>query len=146
METERVSEARRLERRFIERLGDWGAPAPLTVLRSAAGHTEWYRGVHDDALGIARGLSGSEGYTLHEPLKPWLRLQLRERSELLYDWSQRLLEVIEFERCNPSPNEFPIHLESSLRDALAMFEGLGMELEALVPASVLDWHRRGSSV
>lgn len=53
VETETVRDARDVELELRRLLVAYNAPAPLTVRREGAGHTEWYRGAStalDDAL------------------------------------------------------------------------------------------------
>ncbi len=139
--TDTVRDARRIERRYIEALAERRSPAPLVVPDAAAGYTEWYRGAYADAEAIAHTLRADEGYTLHAPLRDWLRALFRERSALLFAWSAKMLEAIEYERFNvpPSPASSPI--ERALRDALDCFDELGIDIEPLVPAPVLHWYR-----
>src|SRR5215831_19585951 len=71
--TDTVRDARRIERRYIETFADRRSPAPLVVPDAAAGYTEWYRGAYADACALARDIVASEGWTLHAPLRAWLR-------------------------------------------------------------------------
>ncbi|HEX7663459.1 MAG TPA: GIY-YIG nuclease family protein, partial [Polyangiaceae bacterium] len=68
IETDRVRDARRIERRFITTFADQRAAAPLVVRDAAAGFTEWYRGVHADVDALARTIATDEGFALHAPL------------------------------------------------------------------------------
>ena len=51
VETEAVRDARALELELRRMLVAHNAPAPLTVRREAAGHTEWYRGAFAQLAG-----------------------------------------------------------------------------------------------
>jgi hypothetical protein len=139
--TDTVRDARRIERRYIETFADRRSPAPLVVPDSAAGYTEWYRGIYADAESIARALADEEGYALHAPLRDWLRALFRERGTLLFAWSAKMLDAIEYERFNAPPSRAPSTLERALRDALDCFEELGIEIEPLVPEPVSRWYR-----
>jgi hypothetical protein len=139
--TDTVRDARRIERRFIETFAERRSPAPLVVPDAAAGYTEWYRGAHADAEAMARGFCAGEGYTLHAPLRDWLRELFRERGALLFAWSAKMLEAIEYERFNAPPSARPSALERALRDALDCFDELGIDIEPLVPEPVFRWHR-----
>ena len=139
--TDRVRDARRIERRYIETFAERRSPAPLVVPDAAAGYTEWYRGAYADAEAIARALVADDGFTLHAPLRDWLRALFLERSALLFAWSAKMLEAIEYERFNAPPSPSPRVLERPLRDALDCFDELGIDIEPLVPEPVFRWHR-----
>ena len=139
--TDSVRDARRIERRYIETFADRRSPAPLVVPDAAAGYTEWYRGAYADAEAIARTLAAEEGFTLHAPLRDWLHVLFRERSALLYAWSAKMLEAIEYERFNAPPSHAPSTLERALRDALDCFDELAIDIEPLVPEPVFRWYR-----
>jgi hypothetical protein len=139
--TDRVRDARRIERRYIETFAERRSPAPLVVPDAAAGYTEWYRGAYADAEAIARALVADDGFTLHAPLRDWLRALFLERSALLFAWSAKMLEAIEYVRFNAPPSPSPRVLERPLRDALDCFDELGIDIEPLVPEPVFRWHR-----
>ena len=139
--TDSVRDARRIERRYIETFADRRSPAPLVVPNAAAGYTEWYRGVHAEAEAMAQTLAAEEGFALHAPLRDWLRALFRERSALLFAWSAKMLEAIEYERFNAPPLRAPSTLERALRDALDCFDELGIDIEPLVPEPVFRWYR-----
>jgi len=139
--TDTVRDARRIERRYIETFADRRSPAPLVVPDAAAGYTEWYRGVHAEAEAIARTLAAEEGFTLHAPLRDWLRALFRERAALLFAWSAKMLEAIEYEGFNTPLPRAPSTLERALRDALDCFDELAIDIEPLVPEPVFRWYR-----
>jgi len=143
IDTERLREARQVERLFITTFAEQRAPAPLVVREAAAGHTEWFRGIAPQAEALARRLGEEQGFTLHAPLAPWLRERLLERADLLFGWSARMLDALEYEYFNPPPVAGE-HSRgaAALRDALDTCAALGLDLSALVPAAVLDWYRR----
>jgi hypothetical protein len=141
IETDTVRDARRIERRYIGTFAERRSPAPLVVPDAAAGYTEWYRGVHADAESIARAIAAEEGFALHAPLRDWLRHVFRERSALLFAWSEKMLEAIEYERFNAPRSPNPSVLERALADALDCFDELGIDIEPLVPERVFRWHR-----
>jgi hypothetical protein len=138
--TDTVRDARRIERRYIEAFADRRSPAPLVVPDAAAGYTEWYRGAYADADAMAQALRADEGYALHAPLRDWLRALFRERSALLFAWSAKMLEAIEYERFN-AQSPISSTIERALRDALDCFDELGIDIEPLVPEAVFRWHR-----
>jgi hypothetical protein len=140
---DRVADARRIERLFITTWADNRALAPLVVPVSAAGHTEWYRGIHPDVIALARDLALQGGHTLHEPLRPWLREHLQAGSDRLFDWSARMLELIEFERFNRPPEGHDMSYERALLDTLDMYANIGFDLHDLLPNAVIDWYENG---
>jgi hypothetical protein len=140
IETDHLRDARRIERSFIATFADHRAPAPLMVREAAAGYTEWFRGVSLPAEALAREVCVDQGLALHTPLSSWLRERFVERSALLYGWSARMLEALEYEYFNvPAPARSG-HGEKALRDALDACAALGMEIMTLVPGKVLDWY------
>lgn len=140
IQADHLRDARRIERLFITTFAEQQAPAPLAVREAAAGYTEWFRGVSLPAEALARGVCGDEGFTLHAPLSAWMRERFVERSALLYGWSARMLEALEYEYFNvPAPARSG-QGEKALRDALDACAALGMEIQALVPGQVLDWY------
>lgn len=140
IETDHLRDARRIERLFITNFAEDRAPAPLVVRQSAAGYTEWFRGVSPAVEALARQVCAEQGYPLHAPLGAWLRERLNDSSGLLYDWSARMLDMIEYAHFNATPDPgWPLG-EKALRDALDACVALGLELQALVPAAVFAWY------
>ena len=139
--TDYVRDARRIERRFITRFAAQRSPAPLVVPDSAAGYTEWYRGVYPGVTAIAREVCDADGFVLRAPLRAWLRDVFEDRAALLFAWSERMLEAIEYERFNAPPIAVPSAFERALRDALDCFDELGIAVEPLVPETVFAWYR-----
>lgn len=140
IDTDHLRDARRLERMFITRFAESRAPAPLVVRQAAAGGTEWFRGVAGEVDALAHELAEREGWPLHAPLRSWLRARFEEHADRLYDWSLRMLDSIDYERCN-----LPVALQggrtaTSLRHELDACAALGIELARVVPPRVLDWY------
>jgi T5orf172 domain len=140
---DRLADARRIERQFITTWADNRAPAPLVVPLSAAGHTEWYRGIHAEVTACAREIAARDNHSLHEPLRPWLRHQLQVRADVLFDWSTRMLELVEYEQFNRPPDQGGRPYRQALLDTLDMYAGIGLPLADLLPAAVLDWYGHG---
>lgn len=140
VETARVQDARRIERHLLQKFAQWSAPAPLLVTHSAGGHTEWYRGVHDEAVETASRCALAGGHQLHSPLKSWLCEALRERGGVLFGWSERMLELIEFERFNVAIEQPRSRAAAALRDALDVCGAVGLATQKLVPPRVWDWY------
>jgi hypothetical protein len=140
IEVDRVAQARRIERQFLTAWPDHRALAPLVVPTSAAGHTEWYRGIDAELTALARELARQESLVLHAPLRTWLGTTLGERADQLYDWSTTMLAQAELERLTMGSGG---PFERGLLDTLALCEAAGLALEQLLPPTVLEWHRYG---
>jgi len=140
IEVDRVADARRIERRFIETWSESRAPAPLVVREAAAGYTEWYRGIYPEIIALAQQLAEDAGHLLHRPLRPWLRSLLEERADWLYEGSASMLEQVEYERFHGDPKR---PAQRTLLNVLDMYRSIGLPLERLVPGNVLQWYEHG---
>ncbi len=141
IETDRVSDARRIEREFITTFAEQHAEAPYEVPRSAAGYTEWFAGIHAPAIDKAQKLCRAAGFALHRPVRTWLRNELATRLDLLFDWSDRLLEALEYERFNPGAMSAQVTAERLLLDVLDAFVALDIPIQSAVSERVFSWHR-----
>lgn len=142
VETDTVREAKSLERTLLTCFRDQRAQAPLAVRSAADGRTEWHSGVWSDAHEALRREVELSHRVLHDPLKHWVRDRLQESSDRLYDWSQQILDAIEYQQCNAAVDSCVLPLERALREALAICDGVGMALSELVPARVQVWYER----
>jgi hypothetical protein len=142
IETEHLREARRIERLFIERWPEHQAPAPLVIPQSAAGHTEWFRGIRAPVCDFAHTLAQRYGHEVHAPLRAWLASRFLQRSDVLFDWSQRMLDFIEYQALNVSLEERTDAYALALEDALDACRSVGLDLDALVPGPVLRWDEK----
>ena len=134
-ETETVRDARDLELELGRPLSEHNAPAPMTVRREAAGHTEWYRGAFDQ-LEQAGVMLQRRGHVVHAPLRAWLQPELRKRSDQLYAWTQAQLSPDELDGLmGPTP------AQQRVRDALDACAALAIDLEPLLPPPVYRWYR-----
>lgn len=141
IETERLIDARRIERTLIKCFVEYRSPAPLVVRDAAAGYTEWFRGVAGQAEALARGIATEEGWPLHAPLSAWMKRLFHDRADTFHDWSARLLDSIEYERFNlPSEAQRP-DTARTLRNLLDACAAVNLEVATLVPARVLAWYR-----
>lgn len=135
VETETVRDARDLELELRRPLAVHNAPAPLTVRREAAGHTEWFRGASSQLEQAAIALQ-RRGHVVHAPLRPWLRAALLGRSDQLYAWTQAQLPVDALEGlAGPTP------VQQLVRDVLDAHDALAIALEPLLPVEVHRWYR-----
>lgn len=143
LDAERVVHARRIERRLIETFPEHRAMAPLVVPLSAAGHTEWYRGVHADVAALLEGIASTEGLNLSRSLIPWLRGYLEARADLLHDWSARVVDTLDWATHNSPDDPDAERLHKALIDTLDMFVAAGVAVEPRLPHRVIDWYVNG---
>lgn len=144
VETGRLRDARRLERLLIERWPAHRASAPLLVSDTAGGQTEWFRGIGEEVGPFVSRIAERYSYTLHVSLSSWLRTRFAERADQLYDWSQRLLEMIEWQAANVAPEAHDPRYAKVLIDTLDACRAVGVELSDLLPPVVLVWYDSAS--
>ncbi|NZA24957.1 GIY-YIG nuclease family protein [Luteimonas sp. SJ-92] len=135
VETETVRDARDLELELRRPLAAHRAPAPLTVRKQAAGHTEWLRGAAQPLQRAVADLA-RRGHVVHAPPNEWLRTALHARSDQLYAWTLAQLSPDELQRlAGPTPTQ------QLVRDTLDAYAALEIEVEPLLPTEVLGWYR-----
>ena len=144
LETTRVAEARAIEQLLLSGFRPFEAPAPLDIAAAAAGSSEWLRGVLDDVVADTITLAAARGLALHRPASAWLRTYLLERRELLFDWSTRLLEQVEYEREHGDPSCPPVAART-LQDTLDAYAIAGIDLADHLPPAVARWRRNGDA-
>lgn len=135
VETETVRDARDLELELRRPLAMHNAPAPLTMRREAAGHTEWFRGASSQLQQAVRLLE-QRGHVVHAPLRRWLQTALLARSDRLYAWTQAQLSASELD--TPAGRALA---QGMLRDTLDAYAALQIDLEPLLPPEVNRWYR-----
>lgn len=143
LDAERVVHARRIERRLIETFSEQRAMAPLVVPLSAAGHTEWYRGVHAGVTAVLEEIASAEGLILDRSLVPWLHSYLEERADLLHDWSARVVDTLDWAAHNAPEDTDARRLRRTLIDTLDMFVAARVAVEPLLSQRVIDWYANG---
>lgn len=143
LDTERVAHARRIERRLIETFAEQRSMAPLVIPLSAAGHTEWYRGIHAEVSALLQDIATDEALPLRHSLRPWLREHLETRADLLHDWSLRMVDTLEWATHNAPDDPSAKVMRRTLIDTLDMFTAAGLAVADLVPASVTLWYEHG---
>lgn len=135
VETDSEREARDLELALRRPFALHRAPQPLVIRQTAGGHTEWLRGA-GEALRIRADALRAEGHVVHAPLRAWMRRALEARSDLLHDWADAQL--------SPDEREGAVAgtvAQCAVRDTLDAHAALAIELEPLLPPSVLRWYR-----
>ena len=147
IETDHLRDARRIERLLITTFAAQRAPAPLVVAQAAGGHTEWYRGVFPAVVALAQRVCDEDGFVLHRSLRGWLQARFEERSDVLFDWSARLLEAIDYVRCNPPADRDSgrieqARMEQALGRTLDACAALGLDVQALVDPAVFGWFQQ----
>ena len=144
IETDRVKDARAIERRLADRVAEHRAPSPLLVDRTAGGHTEWYRGAHAAIHSEAMRAIAELGHGYHASLRHWLRERLMRQSDMVYEWSSQMLRAIEIQR-GTEPQD-ALRLEQTLGAALDAYEHVGLTTDQLLSEDVLDWWHRHKTV
>jgi len=139
IETDRVAQARRLERELHARFRHHQAPAPLVVPMAAAGHTEWFRGVLDEAIAAARDRATDHAFA-HQTPSTWLASVLVQRKDLLFGWAVRMFDMLEYAENNQDSGGARA-CARILRDALDAYLGVGIDPYASLPTAVVRWHR-----
>lgn len=145
--TEKVSQARALERRLLEALSDCQALAPLAVRETAGGHSEWFRGAMAEAVDVAKEAASRNAWSWQRP-DEWMRSALSARRDLLFAWSAAMLDALEYEKHN-APAGFEAAgavYERALADALDAFGAVGLDVGDAVTERVRRWYaaREGS--
>lgn len=139
IEMPRQREARRLERLLMERWPDHRATAPLLVAEAAGGHTEWFRGIGREIGPFISRIADRYGYVEHKPLRGWLYAYFNERADQLYEWSLRMLEMIQWQAANvPAPAQDRRYAKA-LAEALDACAAVGIDLSRRVPPAVMAW-------
>jgi len=138
LETDRLAQARKIERDLIQRHADQRSPPPLVVPDAAAGYSEWFRGVCPAVTAELREIAGCEGFAMHS-LREWLRQWFDAQADGLYEWSLHMLEAIEYETFN-----VPVELQrgmaaASLRYVMDACEAVGLTLARIFPDRALRW-------
>ncbi|MEP6940391.1 MAG: GIY-YIG nuclease family protein [Rudaea sp.] len=119
IETDRVRDARSLERELGSQIAQHRAPAPLMIRPHAGGHTEWYRGALQIVLDRAESLKVHRGHMLW-PLRPWLRARLQQQSDNFVEWSTSVCAELDIARAQ-GLGAIAHRLELLLRDTLDAF-------------------------
>ena len=135
LQADGIAEAQSWETALKRSLRPHNAPAPLLSVRSAGGHSEWFRGAHKAVLGYM-DVMAARGFPLH-PAKPWLGEALARGSDSLYGWADALWQSMLATGIEPSLHP----LASSLRDACDEQAAFALGVEERMPADVVRWYR-----
>lgn len=141
VETERMPDARALERDIRARFAEHRAPMPLHIADAAGGATEWYRGAH---AGLAAYVEQQRvaGHSVHVPARPWFASALAPEMPHLHDWVQAVLR----DAACDGEDALGLHLRlpqahvAMLRDALDAFSACGLDPSPHLPDAVAAWH------
>jgi hypothetical protein len=139
IETDHVRDARRLERELTRGIADHRAPSPIVVSRNAAGHTEWFRGAYGLVSQAAELAVAELGYIRHGSLRDWLRQDLIQRSDKLFEWAAHMLDAIQIQR--PLSTDLARPLERMLLDRLDGYAAVGLSPDSLIPHEVSTWYQ-----
>jgi hypothetical protein len=139
--TDKVDQARALERRLLRAFADYQALAPLAVRAGAGGDGEWFRGVLAEAVEAAKETAAHHAWTWQLPAQ-WMRSCLTSRRDLLFAWTAAMLEALEFERHNGgdcAAADGAVY-ERALLDALDAFASVGLDVEEQLSDRVRRWY------
>ena len=135
IETETVSDARRLELRLRRPIAAHRAPPPLTVRLAAGGGTEWFRGAYPTLMQATDALA-ADGFRVHAPLRAWLRTAFEARADRLYAWAEQAVPWIEGAT---QATSLPASL-ARVRDTLDACVSFGIAPRSVVSDTIADWH------
>lgn len=142
LETDRVREARAVEKNLKSAFAMAQVLAPTQIRQRAAGRFEWFRGVHPAAIDALQAASVALGYPLHAPLSAWLRGQWLPQSERVGDWIKHEFEQIEAWHFNADAALADAR-ERALRNRIDAWESIGLALEERLGNNVRHWYRYG---
>ncbi len=142
LETDRVREARAVEKNLKSAFAMAQVLAPTQIRQRAAGRFEWFRGIHPQAIAALEAAGVDLGYPLHAPLSCWLRDQWQQRIERLSDWIEHEYEQIEAWHFNADAALVAAR-ERALRHRLDAWESIGLALEERLGDAVRHWVRYG---
>ncbi|WP_441602246.1 GIY-YIG nuclease family protein [Dyella sp. 2RAF44] len=141
LETERLAQARQVERSILLRHAEQRSPAPLVIPDAAAGYSEWLRGVCPEVTAELQEVSVRDDLPLHT-LKDWLQRWFQSQGDGLYEWSLRMLEAIEYEAFNVPRELQRGEAARSLAYVMDACEAVDVPLAGLFPDTVLAWRRQ----
>lgn len=142
IETERVKEARLIEKTLKAQFESATEIAPLAIRERAGGKFEWFRGIHPAVIAAMHTTSADLGHPLHAPLSDWLRDQWLPQLERIVDWSGREYEQIEAWHFNADP-ALVAPRQRTLRNLLEAWESIGIALDEHLGDPVSHWFRNG---
>lgn len=143
VEAETVRDARDLELSLGHAIALHSAPVPLLVREDAGGHSEWYRG----ALAVLEteiAALADRGFTVHHPLRPWLRRELLRGRDELFTWASNLLVGLEGEPDWLDQPQMALLRRHAL-DTLDAFAALDIPVSGVLPDALARWYRRATA-
>jgi len=132
LETDRVKEARAVEKRWAAEIRLHNAPAPLLARGEAGGSTEWYRGAYMHLRRAAHDASAA-GHRLHLPLRDWISGRLEQDRNDFCDWVQRACNSFE---CGFAPGG-----DRAIIDAIDEYRAFGFVTDDFLSEDVVRWYR-----
>ena len=139
VQTDSVTDARRLEKELAQTLALHRAQVPFAVRRGAAGHTEWYRGAYATVTEEMNALSQIAGYSIQRPLRAWVRNELLTRRDLLFEWCSSLLAMAPLNASSADPRFPPLRV---VRDVLDSYAAMNLDLPSLISQEAYRWYER----
>lgn len=141
LETERLAQARQVERSILLRHAGQRSPAPLVIPDAAAGYSEWLRGACPEVTAELQEISARDDLPLYS-LKSWLQQWFLSQGDGLYEWSLRMLEAVEYEAFNMPPELQRGEAARSLAYVMDACDAVEVPLAGLFPDRVLAWRRQ----
>lgn len=142
IETDRVRDARAIEKALKRQFASAADGAPLQVRERAGGKFEWFRGVHAQIMDELGAISVDLGYPLHTPLSGWLKRQWLQQFDHVIDWIVYEYEQIEAWHFNADP-ALSMRREEALRNRLDAWQSIDLPLDQRLPDQVRAWYRNG---
>ncbi len=140
VEAESIKEARRWETHWKRLLREHAAPAPLLIPKTAAGHTEWFRGALEQ-LQQAQLRFQEQGFHVHS-LIDWVRIHVGIWRDELDGLERGIVSRAGDVDCWPDAAISPEL--GRLRDGLDACVALSLSLDAVASPALRRWHRRNS--
>jgi hypothetical protein len=140
VETETVRDARDLELSLGHAIAVHAAPVPLVVREEAGGHSEWYRGAHASLAAEITALA-ARGYTVHHPLRPWLRRELLRSRDDLFTWASTLLDGLQGD-AEWLDRPQMAQLRRHALDTLDAYAAVDVPVSDVLPDLLAHWYRR----
>jgi hypothetical protein len=145
IETDKVVEARRVERELMKDIAVHNAPSPLSVRSTAGGETEWYRGAYHHVIVRGRQLAADFGYVVHTPLSDWLRDDLERQSDRLFEWSANAIGLLWSEQIDRRTDLDAQRFRNALINRADAYRAVGLSIESYVTADFFAWYSANAS-
>jgi len=140
IETDRVSEARQVERDLMRGIDVHNAPCPANIRPMAGGDTEWYRGAYDLVSRTASEIATTSGYVFHTPLRSWLRAELMRRADGLFEWSATAMAAMNAQYIDRRDDLEAEAFRAALLDRIDAYKAVDLQIGDFVTEEFERWH------